>query len=68
VSAPALPSVEHLELRKLAGNEDLSGLRTLLPNLRTVNFALTSGTGTVPEQLSGQLPGEHTTTTTHNVL
>ncbi|MFD5521624.1 NACHT domain-containing protein [Streptomyces sp. NPDC127066] len=67
-SAPPLPSVEHLELRKLAGNEDLSGLRALLPNLRTVNFALTSGTGTVPERLSGQLPGEHTTTTTHNVL
>ncbi|MFJ7968681.1 NACHT domain-containing protein [Streptomyces sp. NPDC096324] len=68
VSAPPLPSVEHLELRKLAGNEDLSGLRALLPNLRTVNFALNSDAGTVPERLAVQLPGDHTTTTTHNVL
>ncbi|WP_328554204.1 NACHT domain-containing protein [Streptomyces sp. NBC_00358] len=67
-SAPPLPAVEHLELRKLAGNEDLSGLRPMLPNLRTVNFVLNSDTGTVPERLAGQLPGEHTTTTTHNVL
>ncbi|MET8132782.1 NACHT domain-containing protein [Streptomyces sp. NPDC005251] len=68
VSAPPLPSVEHLELRKLAGNEDLSGLRALVPNLRTVNFVLNSDTGIAPEHLAGQLPGVHTTTTTHNVL
>ncbi|MFE2300722.1 NACHT domain-containing protein [Streptomyces sp. NPDC059445] len=67
-SAPPLPSVEHLELRKPAGNEDLSGLRALLPNLRTVNFVLNSDTGTVPGRLAEQLPGRHTTTTTHNVL
>ncbi|MFE4698153.1 NACHT domain-containing protein [Streptomyces sp. NPDC056738] len=67
-SAPPLPSVEHLELRKPAGNEDLSGLRALLPNLRTVNFVLNSDTGTVPGRLAEQLPGLHTTTTTHNVL
>ncbi|MCX4989369.1 MULTISPECIES: NACHT domain-containing NTPase [unclassified Streptomyces] len=67
-SAPALPGVEHLELRKLLGNEDLSGLRSVVPNLRTVNFVLNSDTGTAPEHLSGQLPGEHTTTRTHNIL
>ncbi|MFF4541002.1 NACHT domain-containing protein [Streptomyces aureus] len=67
-SAVPLPSVEHLELRKLTGNEDLSALRTLLPNLRTVDFVLNSDTGSAPEHLTGQLPGEHSTTTTHNVL
>ncbi|MFI0966191.1 NACHT domain-containing protein [Streptomyces sp. NPDC021080] len=67
-SAPPLPSVEHLELRKLVGNEDLSALRALLPNLRTVDFVLNSDTVTASEHLTGQLPGEHTTTTTHNVL
>lgn len=68
VSAPPLPAVEHLELRKPTGNEDLSGLRTVLPNLRTVKFVLNSDTGTAPEQLTRQLPGEHTTTKNHNVL
>ncbi|MET9410702.1 NACHT domain-containing protein [Streptomyces sp. NPDC002935] len=67
-SAPPLPGVEHLELRKLVGNEDLSALRSLLPNLRTVDFVLNSDTGTAPEHLAGQLPGEHRTTTTHNIL
>ncbi|MFJ6832281.1 hypothetical protein [Streptomyces sp. NPDC091209] len=67
-SAPPLPAVEHLELRKLAGTEDLSGLRALLPNLRTVKFVLHSDTGAAPEQLSCQLPGEHTTIPTHDVL
>lgn len=67
-SAPPLPGVEHLELRKLLGNEDLSWLRSVVPNLRTVNFVLNSDTGTAPEHLSGQLPGEHTTTRTHNIL
>jgi hypothetical protein len=67
-SAPPLPTVEHLELRKLAGNEDLSGLRSVLPNLRTVNFVLNADTATAPEHLSGQLPGDHTTTRTHNIL
>ncbi|MFD9463228.1 NACHT domain-containing protein [Streptomyces sp. NPDC060027] len=67
-SAPPLPGVEHLELRKLLGTEDLSGLRSVVPNLRTVYFVLNSDTGTASEHLSGQLPGEHTTITTHNVL
>ncbi|MGW2783141.1 NACHT domain-containing protein [Streptomyces populi] len=67
-SAPPLPSVEHLELRKLTGDEDLSRLRALLPNLRTVDFVLDFDIGGVPEHLSGQLPGEHTATTTQSVL
>ncbi|MFE1286210.1 NACHT domain-containing protein [Streptomyces sp. NPDC058751] len=67
-SAPPLPSVEHLELRKPAGDEDLSALRALLPNLRTVHFVLGSDSGTVPERLAEQLPGEHTATATQSVL
>ncbi|MFD5819807.1 NACHT domain-containing protein [Streptomyces sp. NPDC127038] len=66
--APPLPGVEHLELRKPAGNEDLSWLRALLPNLRTVDFVLSSDTGTVPERLSAQLPGVHRATRTQSVL
>ncbi|MEU4169047.1 NACHT domain-containing protein [Streptomyces sp. NPDC026665] len=67
-SAPPLPSVEHLELRKPAGNEDLSALRAMLPHLRTVHFVLGSDTGTVPERLAEQLPGEHTATVTQGVM
>ncbi|MBA4863931.1 NACHT domain-containing protein [Streptomyces sp. PSKA54] len=69
-SAPPFPTIEHLQLRKLTGSEDLRELPVIFPNLRSVEFVLASdedGTA-LPEHITGLFPGRHTVREIHSVL
>nr|WSY57829.1 NACHT domain-containing protein [Streptomyces sp. NBC_00886] len=55
-SGPPVPTITSLRLNRFTGDEDLSGVPSLFPNLRTVTIVLAQATTKIPEHTLTHLP------------
>ncbi|MGW0824308.1 NACHT domain-containing protein [Streptomyces sp. NPDC002845] len=65
---PPLPRITSLRLNKHMGNEDLSGIPALFPNLRTVTVVLAPDVTEVPEHVLPLFPVPPTVVKSHAVV